>query len=97
MSEENESHRDHTGKYVAIWGVLVAALLVSLVLGGMHIPVVTVVLIFSVAIVKAYMVMAYFMHIKGAPIFVTVIMASGALCLYLFFFGTLTDVVFPPA
>jgi caa(3)-type oxidase subunit IV len=97
MSEETESHRDHTAKYVAIWGMLVAALLVSVVLGGMHIPVVTVVLIFSVAIVKAYMVMAYFMHIKGAPIFVTLIMASGALCLYLFFFGTLTDVVFPPA
>ena len=97
MSEETESHRDHTGKYIAIWGVLVAALLVSIVLGGMHIPVVTVVLIFSVAVVKAYMVMAYLMHIKGAPIFVTMILASGALCLYLFFFGTLTDVVFPPA
>jgi caa(3)-type oxidase subunit IV len=96
MSEETESHRDHTGKYVAIWGILVAALLVSLLLGGMNIPIVTVVLIFSVAIAKAYMVMAYFMHIKGAPIFVTVIMASGVLCLYLFFFGTLTDVVFPP-
>ena len=97
MSEEHESHRDHTARYIAIWGVLVAALLVSLVLGGMHIPVVTVVLIFSVAIAKAYMVMAYFMHIKGAPIFVTVILASGAVCLYLFFFGTLTDVVYPPA
>ena len=97
MSEETEPHRDHTGKYVAIWGLLVAALLVSIVLGGMHIPVVTVVLIFSVAVVKAYLVMAYFMHIKGAPIFVTMILASGALCLYLFFFGTLTDVVFPPA
>jgi caa(3)-type oxidase subunit IV len=96
MSEEMESHRDHTGKYVAIWGILVAALLVSLLLGGMNIPIVTVVLIFSVAIAKAYMVMAYFMHIKGAPIFVTVVLASGVLCLYLFFFGTLTDVVFPP-
>ena len=96
MSEETESHRDHTARYVAIWGVLVAALLVSLLLGGMNIPVVTVVLIFSVAIAKAYMVMAYFMHIKGAPIFVTMILASGALCLYLFFFGTLTDVVYPP-
>jgi caa(3)-type oxidase subunit IV len=62
----------------------------------MNIPIVTVVLIFSVAIAKAYMVMAYFMHIKGAPIFVTVVLASGVLCLYLFFFGTLTDVVFPP-
>jgi caa(3)-type oxidase subunit IV len=97
MYEEHESHRDHTARYIAIWGVLVAALLVSLLLGGMHIPVVTVVLIFSVAIAKAYMVMAYFMHIKGAPIFVTVILASGAICLYLFFFGTLTDVVYPPA
>lgn len=96
MSEETESHRDHTRKYVAIWGILVAALLVSLLLGGMNIPIVTVVLIFSVAIAKAYMVMAYFMHIKGAPIFVTVVLGSGALCLYLFFFGTLTDVVFPP-
>lgn len=96
MAEEMESHRDHTRKYVAIWGILVAALLTSLVLGDMHIPIVTVVLIFSVAVVKAYMVMAYYMHVKGAPIFVTLILATGALCLYLFFFGTLTDVVYPP-
>jgi caa(3)-type oxidase subunit IV len=97
MSEQIESHRDHTGRYVAIWGILVAALLVSLLLGGMNLPIVTVVLIFSVAVVKAYMVMADFMHIKGAPIFVTVILATGAVCIFLLFFGTLTDVVFPPA
>jgi caa(3)-type oxidase subunit IV len=96
MSERIESHRDHTGRYVAIWAVLVAALVVSLLLGGVNFPTVTVVLIFSVAALKAYMVMAYFMHIKGAPIFVTVILATGAVCLVLLLLGTLIDVVFPP-
>ena len=39
--------------YVLIWGILVSALLVSLFLGYMDLPVVAMVLIFTIAIVKA--------------------------------------------
>lgn len=82
--------------YVLIWGILVAALFISLLLGTMHLPVVTAVLIFSVAVVKAYLVAAYYMHLKFEPFFVAVIVATGLACLYFLFFGLVPDVVFPP-
>jgi caa(3)-type oxidase subunit IV len=82
--------------YVLIWSVLVAALLVSVVMGGMRLPVVTVVLIFSVAVIKAYLVAAYYMHVKFEPFFVGLIVAAGLACLYFLFFGLVPDIVYPP-
>jgi hypothetical protein len=78
----------HTPNYVAIWGVLVAALLVSLLLGMLSLPVVTV--------VKAYLVAAYFMHLKFEPVYIVVILAAGLVCLYFLFFGLVPDIVYPP-
>jgi caa(3)-type oxidase subunit IV len=86
----------HTPNYVAIWGVLVAALLVSLLLGMLSLPVVTVVMIFSIALVKAYLVAAYFMHLKFEPVYIVVILAAGLVCLYFLFFGLVPDIVYPP-
>ncbi len=83
--------------YVLLWGILVAALFVSVLLGTIQLPVVTVVLIFSIAVVKAYLVAAYYMHLKFEPFFVGVIVATGLVCLYFLFFGLVPDVVFPPA
>jgi caa(3)-type oxidase subunit IV len=79
---------------VAIWGVLVAALLISLLMGAMKLPVVAVVGIFSIALVKAYLVAAYFMHLKFEPFFVLVIVGTGFLCLYFLFFGLVPDIVY---
>jgi caa(3)-type oxidase subunit IV len=73
--------------YVALWGILVAALVISVLLGEMHIPVLTVVLIFSVAVAKAYLVAAYYMHLRYEPLFVMMIMVAGLACLYVMFFG----------
>jgi len=80
--------------YVAIWGILVAALMVSLLMAGMKLPVVTLVLIFSVAIVKAYLVAAYFMHLRYEPFFIVLIVVTGFACLYFLFVGLVPDVVF---
>ena len=73
-----------------------AALGVSMLVGEMGIPVMGVVLIFTIAVVKAYMVMAYFMHIRFEPIYVTLILGSAALCLYVLFFGLVPDIVHGP-
>lgn len=94
LQEAGAGH--HQPGYVLIWGVLVAALFVSLLLGMMDLPVVTVVLIFSIAVVKAYLVAAYYMHLKLEPFFVAVIVATGLACLYFLFFGLVPDLVFPP-
>ena len=77
-----------------IWGVLVSALLVSLFLGYMDLPVVAMVLIFTIAIVKAYLVVAYYMHLKFEPFFVVAIVATGLACLYFLFVGLVPDIVF---
>jgi cytochrome c oxidase subunit 4 len=82
--------------YVAIWGFLVAALLVSVLMGYMKLPVVTLVLIFSVAVVKAFIVVSYYMHLKFEPFFVAVIVVAGLACLYFLFFGLVPDIVFAP-
>ena len=89
-------HRDHPsiGQYVLIWGVLVAALLVSLLIGTMQLPVVTVVFIFSIAMVKAYLVLAYYMHLRLEPFFVVAMVAAGLACIYFLFFGLVPDLVF---
>jgi caa(3)-type oxidase subunit IV len=92
LAQEAEKHPN----YVALWGVLVAALIISLLMGEMQLPVVTVVLIFSVAVVKAYLVAAYYMHLRYEPRFVVVIAATGLVCLYVLFIGLVPDVVYPP-
>lgn len=80
--------------YVAIWGILVAALLVSILMGHLEVPVVAAVLIFSIAVAKAYLVLAYYMHLKFEPLYVAVIVGTGLLCLYFLFFGLVPDIVF---
>jgi len=98
MSEEThaEAHHDHTLKYVSVWALLVAALAVSLVVAEFQVEVVVVVLIFTVAVAKTYLVAAYFMHIKGAPSYVKWILGTGVMCLYIAFFGILIDIVYAP-
>jgi cytochrome c oxidase subunit 4 len=86
----------HHPTYVLVWGILVAALAASLFIGYMSLPVVTVVLIFTVAVVKAYLVLAYYMLLRSEPFFVALIVAAGLACLYVLFFGLVPDIVYPP-
>ena len=88
-------HADHPN-YVLIWVILVAALLISLAMGYMSLPVVGVVMIFSVAVIKAAIVVGYYMHLKFEPFFVVAIAATGLACLYFLFFGLVPDIVYPP-
>ena len=92
MTQEAKKHPN----YVALWGILVAALLVSILLGEMKIPVLAVVLIFTVAVAKAYLVAAYYMHLRYEPLFIVIILLAGLVILYVLFFGLVPDVVYPP-
>jgi cytochrome c oxidase subunit 4 len=92
MTQEAKKHPN----YVALWGILVAALLVSLLLGEMKIPVLAVVLIFTVAVAKAYLVAAYYMHLRYEPLFIVIILLAGLATLYVLVFGLVPDVVYPP-
>ena len=80
--------------WLAFVVAFIAALLVSVLMGYMKLPVVTAVLIFSVALVKAYLVASYYMHLKAEPFFVALILVTGLACLYILFFGLVPDIVF---
>jgi caa(3)-type oxidase subunit IV len=62
----------------------------------MKIPVLAVVLIFTVAVAKAYLVAAYYMHLRYEPLFIVIILLAGLATLYVLFFGLVPDVVYPP-
>jgi cytochrome c oxidase subunit 4 len=79
--------------YVAIWRILVAALIVSLVLANLKMPRLAAALIFSIAIAKAMLVAAYYMHLKFEPRFVIIAVFSGILCLGILFAGLALDII----
>jgi len=50
---------------------------------------------FGIALVKAYMVCAYFMHLKFEKIYAPYVLLSCIALLFIFFFGVATDVMKP--
>lgn len=79
--------------YVAIWGVLMAALGISLLLAYLEHAAIAAALIYAIAVVKAGLVAAYYMHLKFEPRFVIVSVAAGIICLFILFAGLLLDIV----
>lgn len=97
MSQETSVEPEHHSiPYVQIWASLVFALALSLFIGEMTAPVIGIVMIYTIAFVKAYLVVANFMHLKFEPKFVLWILGGAVLALYFFFFGTVPDAVFGP-
>ena len=87
-------HHDETS-YVAIWGVLCALLGVS-VLGPMvGIRLLTLMTAFGIAIVKAYMVCRYFMHLNIEKKWVAYILGFMLAIMLVFFGGVAPDVLRP--
>jgi caa(3)-type oxidase subunit IV len=84
-------HHDETS-YVAIWGVLCVLLGVS-VLGPMvGIRLLTLITAFGIAIVKAYMVCTYFMHLRIEKKWVGYILGFMLALMLVFFGGVAPDV-----
>ena len=79
--------------YIKIWFLLLVLLTIS-VLGPMfeH-KVITLITAFGVAGIKAYIVCAYFMHLKIEKPLATMVVAAGLGMMVLFFFGTAADVM----
>lgn len=93
-TEEIEYH-GHPN-YFLIYAVLVGFLLISLVADWIPNHTVAVYMIFLTAIIKAYLVIANFMHLKYEPYVVAMIFAGGV-CMGIFFFlGVYPDTVIVP-
>ena len=80
-------------RYVLVYFALLLLLGASIALG--HVPNAYLMngLVFSVAIVKAVIVLRYFMGLKFEPWLVTAILVGALACLVAFFWGVYPDVV----
>lgn len=87
----SESHGPQ--HYVRIWMILVALLVVSVVGPMFEIRVVTLITAFGIAIVKAYLVAANFMHLNIEKRLAVYMLTTCLVFMFLFFAGTAPDVM----
>jgi caa(3)-type oxidase subunit IV len=85
-------HHDET-RYVAIWGMLCALLVVSVVGPMVGIRLLTLITAFGIAIVKAYIVCSYFMHLNIEKKWVAYILGFMLALMLVFFGGVAPDVL----
>jgi len=85
-------HHDETS-YVAIWGVLCALLVVSVIGPMVGIRLLTLITAFGIAIVKAYIVCSYFMHLSIEKKWVAYILGFMLALMLVFFGGVAPDVL----
>jgi caa(3)-type oxidase subunit IV len=83
----------HHTNYVKIWGILCVLLVVSLVGPELGIRVVTLLTAFGIAIVKAYLVVKYFMHVNVQPGYVAMLLTTALAFMLLMFAGIAPDVM----
>jgi caa(3)-type oxidase subunit IV len=93
------AHHAHAGahhpptNYVAIWALLCGLLVVSVIGPMLGHPLVTLITAFGIAIVKAYMVCKYFMHLNIEQKWVGYILAAMLAFMLVFFGGVAPDVL----
>ncbi len=104
MSEQATSHADEHGSeedghehgpahYIRIWLILLVLLAISVAGPFLEIQVITLLTAFGIAVVKASMVVKYFMHLTVQPKYVMYFLATALVFMGLLFFGTAPDVL----
>ncbi len=79
--------------YVKIWGTLVVLLMISILGPRLGLVWVTLITAFGIALVKAYMVAAYFMHLKIERMYIKYLLLGLLIIVGVFFFGVAPDVM----
>ncbi len=87
---------DEHPNYHVIFGLLILLLAGSIFVGTLNVPLVPVIMVFSAAFVKAYLVLAYFMHLRYQPLYCSLILVVAFLALYCMFLGVIPDMIYPP-
>ena len=87
------SHEGHHTSYVKIWGILLVLLVVSVTGPMLGIRVVTLITAFGIAIVKAYIVARYFMHVNLERRWVAYMLVAMGALMALFVGGVSPDVM----
>jgi caa(3)-type oxidase subunit IV len=88
-----EEHHIHHPNYVRVWAILVGLLVVSVVGPMFGIQIVTLLTAFGIAVVKAYLVAKNFMHINIAARYVSYLVLTMLVFMFLFFAGVAPDVM----
>lgn len=84
-------HEVSSSHYVKIWGLLLVLLTISVVGPMLEIRAITLITAFGVAMVKAYIVAAEFMHLKLEKKYITYIFVAMLCFVFLFYFGVSPD------
>ena len=79
--------------YVKIWIWLLVLLAISIAGPMLEIPSITIITAFGIAIVKAFLVAANFMHLKFEKKIIWFLLIMSVCLLGVFFFGTAPDVM----
>jgi caa(3)-type oxidase subunit IV len=79
---------------IKIWVILLMALAVSLALAGLNHPALATSLIFAIAIVKAFLVLWYYMGLKNEPGYVGWILMTGLVFMMVLFVGLVPDMIY---
>lgn len=94
MSKQAAEHDHHGPKfYIKIYFILLVLLIVSILGPELGIKILTLITAFGIAIVKAYMVAAHFMHLNIERRYVTYMLFAMLIAVFLFFAGTAPDVM----
>ena len=88
MSETHEHPN-----YVKIWYWLLVLLAISVAGPMLEVPAITLITAFGIAIVKAFLVAANFMHLKFEKKIIWLLLIMSLCLLGVFFFGTAPDVM----
>ncbi|MAE70370.1 MAG: hypothetical protein CME06_07880 [Gemmatimonadetes bacterium] len=89
MSETTE----HRSNYFMVFGILVAALAISLALAAVSTGPIVVAAIFAIATVKAYLVLTHFIHLNVEPRFIKVLVIGLLAVLTVLYIGLVPDIV----
>jgi caa(3)-type oxidase subunit IV len=90
-------HDDHgphhgPGYYVKIWGILMVLLIISILGPMLEHPILTLITAFGIAVVKAVIVAAYFMHLNIEKRYIWYMLYGMLLMCGVFFAGVASDI-----
>jgi caa(3)-type oxidase subunit IV len=94
---EHHEHAAHHVNYVKVYWVLLALLIVSVagpfIGDAFHMKAITLITAFGIALVKAYIVAANFMHLKFEKKYIVYLMFTALAFMFLFYAGVSPDVM----
>ncbi|MDD9933015.1 MAG: cytochrome C oxidase subunit IV family protein [Myxococcales bacterium] len=92
MSDEHE-HHDHTKHYMKIYWILMVLFIISCLGPEIGVKWLTLITAFGIAVVKAYLVAAHFMHLNIEKKYVNYLLLTAVAFMFLFYAGTAPDVM----